>query len=525
MSLIQDPVPRIGAAPAAFGLRAFRLYAVVLCALGMGVLVALSVRAADGQLIYSLDDPYIHLAVAETILRGGYGVNFPEVSAPSSSVLWPWLLAPFLALGLGSLAPLLIGMAASLALAWIAAPVLHSRGVPAASPEFWLLPPLFLVAVNAVALPMTGMEHALHLLAVGLAVVGLIELGDRGRVGPALVLGAVLSGLIRFEGLALSLSVMGILLAVRRPRPALLIGGALGLALAAHAAFMLRAGLPVLPSSVLVKSNLAADLVDAGGLPVVGQLLSNLFVSLTHPWGIVFAGTVVALLLALWRGAARWPLPVACILALGAHLAVGRYGWFGRYEAYAAVLAVLTLFHVFGDRLRALWPTLLPLLLAVVAVPFALIAWTTPAASRNIFEQQYTMHRIATEILPETVAVNDLGWVAWRNDQYVLDLWGLGSEEARRAMRASTDMEAYLRDMTTRTGAAYAMIYPEWFGNRVPPEWCSIAALRTSKVTAASPEVSLFLIDRSHEERMRAGLADLAPTLPAGARIETFACE
>lgn len=525
MSLISEPALRTGAL-AALGLRAFRLYAVAVCALGIAVLVALSVRAADGHLIYSLDDPYIHLAVAETILRGGYGVNFPEMSAPSSSVLWPWLLAPFLAWGLGSLAPLLIGAAASLALAWVAAPILYGRGVSAASPEFWLLPPLFLLAVNAVALPMTGMEHGLHLLAVALAAAGLIDLGARGRVGPALVLGAILSGLIRFEGLALSLAVVGILLAARRPRPALLVGGVLGLALAAHAAFMLRAGLPVLPSSVLVKSNLAADLMGSGGVPVVGRLLSNLFVSLTHPWGMVFAGTIAALLLALWRGTARWPLPVACILALGAHLVMGRYGWFGRYEAYAAVLAALTLAHVFGDHVRARGPVLLPIGLAIVAVPFALIAWMTPVASRNIFEQQYTMHRIATEVLPGvTVAVNDLGWTAWRNDGYVLDLWGLGSEEARRAMRASVDMEAYLRDMTARKGAGYAMIYPEWFGDRIPQEWCRVATLRTSKVTAASPEVGLYLIDRGIEGRMRMGLAALAPTLPGGARLETFGCE
>lgn len=43
-----------------------------------GVLLAIEVYAsivlAGGHLIYSLDDPYIHLSVAENILRGGQGL-------------------------------------------------------------------------------------------------------------------------------------------------------------------------------------------------------------------------------------------------------------------------------------------------------------------------------------------------------------------------------------------------------------------------------------------------------------------
>src|SRR5262245_18537055 len=49
----------------------------------------------EGHLVYNLDDPYIHLALAENIARGQYGVNLEEVSAPSSSILWPLLLVPF----------------------------------------------------------------------------------------------------------------------------------------------------------------------------------------------------------------------------------------------------------------------------------------------------------------------------------------------------------------------------------------------------------------------------------------------
>ena len=56
---------------------------------------------------YTLDDPYIHMALAENIARGTFGVNLGEVSNPSSSILWPWILAAFEKIGLLLWAPLL----------------------------------------------------------------------------------------------------------------------------------------------------------------------------------------------------------------------------------------------------------------------------------------------------------------------------------------------------------------------------------------------------------------------------------
>src|SRR5688500_11338421 len=77
--------------------------------------VSASMLLSDGKLIYTLDDPYIHLAVAENILRGGYGVNIQEYSSPSSSMLYPFLLAVTEFVGLGSWGPLIINLIATAA--------------------------------------------------------------------------------------------------------------------------------------------------------------------------------------------------------------------------------------------------------------------------------------------------------------------------------------------------------------------------------------------------------------------------
>ena len=64
-------------------------------ALGLAALVGGILLLNGGHFAYSLDDPYIHLALAENLAAGHYGLNLDEPSSPSSSILWPLLLAPF----------------------------------------------------------------------------------------------------------------------------------------------------------------------------------------------------------------------------------------------------------------------------------------------------------------------------------------------------------------------------------------------------------------------------------------------
>src|SRR5438128_9800887 len=68
----------------------------LLLALSLLLLVAALVGATlaltGGRLIYSLDDAYIELSLAWNIAQGHYGINAADVSSPSSSILYPFLL-------------------------------------------------------------------------------------------------------------------------------------------------------------------------------------------------------------------------------------------------------------------------------------------------------------------------------------------------------------------------------------------------------------------------------------------------
>jgi hypothetical protein len=72
-----------------------RLLPVFFIALVITVQLGVALWQNGGQFIYALDDPYIHLDLADQLARTGvYGVNEGQVAAPSSSILWPFLLIP-----------------------------------------------------------------------------------------------------------------------------------------------------------------------------------------------------------------------------------------------------------------------------------------------------------------------------------------------------------------------------------------------------------------------------------------------
>ena len=513
--------------------RGFQGYGVVIAAAGILALSLMIVQRTGGALTYTLDDPYIHLAVAESILAGGYGINPGEYASPSSSILYPLLLAALLALGVGTLSPLALAGAASLWSAWLIAGIMRDNAIsPGSSVSLWgavLLLPVVFLALNVYALPLTGMEHSLHVLTVCFVVVGLTRLERGVPVPMILVAGIVLSPLVRFEGLAVSAAALLVLAWNRRIGALAGAIATLGAALVAYVAIMSSLGLPPLPSSVMVKSDISASAVDSG--------LSEAFVRMAESFRDALRrepGTLLALaMVAIWFGFAprsgvpgrHIALALVALAGLAGHLVAGRYGWFSRYEVYANVLALLTIAILYRDSLRAAvaheWARVVGLFgfLGVIAETYATDTIRVPAAGENIHAQQFQMHRFATEFFPYPVAVNDLGYVSYDNNTHVLDLWGLGSEEARRRRQAEDFGAEAVRELVGRHATSYAMIYDAWLGPAVPSDWCRIATLQTPKVSTASGEVAFYLIDRAREAEFREALNAWAGTLPHSARL------
>jgi hypothetical protein len=485
------------------------------------VYAAIVIAVASPASFYTLDDPFIHMALAENIARGHFGVNLDEVSNPSSSILWPWLLATTERLGVMMWAPLVINIACFVASLRIAVDFCLKRLAPDGAP--WpalIFCGLALLSFNLFGVIFTGMEHSLHTLLMIVVVTRAID-GRHDRITFAAM---VLAPLVRFEGLTALAFGAGAAIIDRKYAFALISIALTTALMGLYALWLTSLGLPVLPSSVLSKSTLSSGLVDGGGQ--VGALFANVATNLSAPSMPIFAVLAVTMTAAAVRraGRDRW-LALGMLGVLLLSFLAGKLMGYARYEVYILCTGGLAAVHLFAGVLRVwLSNALRALIIGTVIVIVCLrlgpyVLTTTPAAARNVDRQQHQMHLLLTECWRKPAAINDLGWVAFRNDNYVLDLYGLGSEAARKARAAGEP--GWMQKLVDEHDVGLAMLYPEWFPD-MPKTWTPVGqiVLTDPAITPFSGTVDILATRPDAIEPIRSCLRQFAP--PPGAKVVVF---
>ncbi|MBV8392301.1 MAG: hypothetical protein JOY81_03880 [Alphaproteobacteria bacterium] len=446
-------------------------------------------------LVYSLDDAYIHLALARQILLGHYGINPGEFAAPSSSILWPFLLAPLSFTRLYEFLPLAIDLGAVVVSVWWLGRWLEGY----MSPWWALVVTLFAAfALNFYGLALTGMENSVQVALTIVVAVSLVE----GRLHWPFWCAIVLLPFVRYEGLAISLpALLYLLFSEHRGKAifcAIVIAGGVG----GFSLFLYGHGAGLLPASVLAKNGLRMMQEVRGWDAILDNVEQQaVFVVLA-----VFAALL--LLRVGMPGAALLLVLVPTML----HLMFGKYGWFARYHIYFA--AWVSIFFL-GAYMRA--ELLRPLLFNIVLL--GAFAWasldpmiatlTTASGSRNIADQQKQMATIARDYLDEPVAVNDLGFVSYYSRRYVLDLVGLASLEALHAQAEDPATDVWVPRLMAAHQVEQAMIFDGWLKKR-PPAWIKVATLILPLpwISVGDDHVSLYSVTPAAAERLRKALAN-----------------
>jgi hypothetical protein len=487
------------------------------------VYAALVMAVASPVSFYTLDDPYIHMALAENIARGHFGVNLGEVSNPSSSILWPWLLATFERIGMMLWAPALVNIACFVLTLRIMLAFCMARLAPLGdgATNVLILVGLAALAFNLFGVIFTGMEHSLHVLLSVVAVTRAID-GKYDRVTLAAL---AIAPLVRFEAAIILAFGVGAALADRRWMFAASAVLAAALPLALYGWWLSGLGLPILPSSVLSKSAASSGLVDGGG-GMIGSLVENLVRNAQSAAAPLFAILAVGLVYAALKRAARDRLIALGLIAVLVLVALlGRMDSYARYEVYALCVLGLGLVHLLQAELRQLLTSRMRALILGVGLcllgaslgPYVFA--TTPQGARNIDRQQRQMHRLVTECWRMPVAVNDLGWVSFRNDHYVLDLWGLGSEIARKARLSGEP--GWMKALADANAVDLAMIYPQWFEGELPAEWLKLGEIGFTDrhVTTYAPMTTVYATRPGAESGIRECLRRISDSAPEGVQV------
>jgi hypothetical protein len=282
-------------------------------------------------------------------------------------------------------------------------------------------------------------------------------------------------------------------------------------------------GLDPLPNSVTAKLATAGGADGSFPAKVAGKLVFNM----TKPGGLFLGGLAVALAVASVvprENVPRVGLFGFAIAAAGlAHLAFGSIGWMDRYEIYAIVAVTAALILVLSTSYFLVrWIALAVVFAAglFVYLPNALGTYTwNPAAIRL---QHGEMGRFAKMHLRAPVAVNDLGFVAWRNDFYVLDLWGLASADALRT-RLSDPESGWADTLTEQRGVSLAMIYDTWLESAIGTDWVKLGDLQLYGVPRAflgSDWVGFYATSPKDVAPILAKVRIWADDLPEGVRFE-----
>ncbi len=452
-----------------------------------------------GMFIYTLDDPYIHIALAKQIFSGHYGINASEFSAPSSSILWPFILAPFAMFGDAmAYAP----FALNLIFAYLTLSLFSKVLVDISPLSKLIILGGFCLATNFYGLIFTGMEHSLQIYLVSLIACGVLnkEFGAIAVPPKTVYLALILLPLTRYEGLAVSIPVLAYLFYLGERRTAL-ISTAIMLALViGFSLFLNHLGLGYIPSSVIAKTNMA-------GLPA---LIFNI-ISQSDKYGWVILAQLFICVLYFDRK----PLILMLISVTVLHTMFGRWGWFGRYEVYWLVFVGVFVLHACRSCMRERH---MAALFAMLPVAFATLVNSTlsvPLASAAIYNQQYSTSMIVHD-LHEPVAVNDLGLVALHGDQYILDLWGLGSIQALNYRKTETGVD-WMSALMKEKGVHYAFVYAEWFPE-IPKNWIEVAEMRLTipKSSTASKSVFYYATDDESAKKLKTVMERFRDQTPNG---------
>ena len=130
----------------------------------IAAILKVSLEQNQGQIIYDVDDPYIHMAIAKNLVEHGvWGITKYEFSSSSSSIIWPLLLfISYSLFGINDATPFIINIVVvtCTVVAMYLILVKYSLHIPRV--VLFVLVSVIIFATPIPALVFSGHEHVLH---------------------------------------------------------------------------------------------------------------------------------------------------------------------------------------------------------------------------------------------------------------------------------------------------------------------------------------------------------------------------
>ena len=498
------------------------------------IVTLLSIGNTNGHFIYVLDDPYIHMAVAKNFaFYGIWGVTKYGFTSATSSILWPALLAGlFKILGPKELIPFVLNIIFATSTLILINYVLKKYAGNIKFYNFFIFIVLVAVIFFTPMIPLifTGMENILQIFLTIVFVYKSARILSEKKSGKSeLILLLILAALLtlnRYESALTVFAVVVIFIIYKRKLQALFLFISGSTLLIIYGLISKTQGWYFLPNSLVLKSVFLKNPTSTTNtlFLTLEKLLSIIY---SPHLLILFILSAFLLILILKnknknrnRNFTVIILSVFCINLI-LHILFAQTGLFYRYEAYLIVLGLLGIslgISLYLENTKNLKNdkesipkknvfkySIIVLFICLLMTPMAINGYesiiSVPQASKNIYEQQYQMALFLKEYYQgETVGLNDIGVINYRDDIKCLDLWGLASFEVAEKREEGKFGVTEISDMVQTNNVSVIIIYNYTLGSNIPPDWIKVGEWEIKDNVACGDSVVLFYAPNPQNE-------------------------
>jgi hypothetical protein len=496
-----------------------------------------------GVFMYPFDDTFIHLTIADNLLKGNWGVNQNEFASASSSILYTLILTLFRAFSHSSLIPFIVNCLSGVAILvalyfWLKKHFINYAGQGAISLLVIFFTPLPLMIIS-------GMEHTLQCLFSFLFIFYFSDWLEesknlrRQKLPLKILLFAVLLSTIRYEGIFLVVIACLLLLGYRKIIGAIILGS---LALAPLVIFGLIAqskGNYFLPNSVLIKSG---SFNYSGPAGIFYDIFFEKLVYARN--GMAALATqrlliILPLLYLLFRKYMRASYFFILIFLFGAtilQLSFASTGYLYRYEAYLFFCFMIispVLFYKYGRVIlvefnsvasKIIGSALIFFLIFPVVLRSVTALDKSAQACINIYDQQYQMAMFTNKFYNQSiVALNDIGAVSYFTNAKIIDLWGLANTEVARSKKQHYWTSEFLNRLCNQNDLQMAIIYDSWFPDSLSKKWTRAATWQIqNNIICGDSIVSFYSMNLTSKNLLQQKLRLFQNQLPSSVEVKYY---
>ncbi|MCS3531025.1 hypothetical protein [Chryseobacterium sp. JUb7] len=478
---------------------------------------------------YTLDDAYIHLALAKNFaLHKIWGMTPYAFSSSSSSPMFTFILSVLIFIfGNNELIPLVFNLIMAFFSVYFLNKYYAQHFQKSQNIIIACIFTLFFAVVHLQI--MAGMEHVLQLLIIIINIHFFQKWVHSDFKNPEVsywfYFTIALSGLVRFESMFYFVSLAFVFCCLKKFKHAFttLICGFLPILIFGY--FNEQQSGYFLPNSVVVKGtafDLSGHYLSQLKFLVVDKVLLNITF-----YKVGLFPLLIALVLIYRDYRKKYSfhhlvlnnfLLIVWSLTLILHACFGNFRGFFRYEAYILVAFSMILIprlkdffvNPFGefkkDGLIGVF-ILCNVFLLVYKSGYAHFMMIN--GSRNIYEQQVQSARFLKKYYNTSkVVANDIGAICYFSDIHLFDIAGLGSKEMipfnEKGKVFDQKFENFLTQYSVENTYELAIVYEEWFGGHVPKNWKKVAVLKINNNTnAALDHVTIYSIDPQVHDQLK----------------------